>query len=135
MAGAGKSVLAAESLRDFDLMMNTFGNNVYWLTVGQTDTDSLLTKMQVITNYCKDDSTTYVLQLILKLQALCERFDHTILPPLSVDQATERLRRLMTDPRRKNSLLILDDVWRGEVVRAFDFGCRICKDEIFQQSY
>ena len=31
----------------------------------------------------------------------------------------------MSDPRRKNSLLILDDVWRGEVVRAFDFGCKI----------
>lgn len=31
----------------------------------------------------------------------------------------------MLDPRRKNSLLILDDVWRGEVVRAFDFGCKI----------
>lgn len=28
-------------------------------------------------------------------------------------------------PRRKNCLLILDDVWRGEVVRAFDFGCKI----------
>jgi len=31
----------------------------------------------------------------------------------------------MMDPKRKNSLLILDDVWRGEVVRAFDFGCKI----------
>lgn len=47
MAGAGKSVLAAESLRDIDLMVNIFENNVYWVTVGQTDTDSLLTKMQV----------------------------------------------------------------------------------------
>ncbi|XP_046440097.1 apoptotic protease-activating factor 1-like isoform X2 [Daphnia pulex] len=103
MAGAGKSVLAAESIRDIDLLVNTFENNVYWLTIGQTGTDTLLTKMQ----------------------ALCERLDHTVLPPLSVDQATERLRRLMTDPSRKKSLIILDDVWRGEVVRAFDFGCRI----------
>lgn len=47
MAGAGKSVLAAESMRDTDLMVSTFGNNVYWLTVGQTGTDTLLTKMQV----------------------------------------------------------------------------------------
>lgn len=31
----------------------------------------------------------------------------------------------MLDPRRKNSLLILDDAWRGEVVRAFDFGSKI----------
>jgi apoptotic protease-activating factor len=31
----------------------------------------------------------------------------------------------MMEPKRKNSLLILDDVWRGEVVRAFDFGCRV----------
>ena len=47
MAGAGKSVLAAESMRDIDLMVNTFENNVYWLTIGQTGTDTLLTKMQV----------------------------------------------------------------------------------------
>ena len=48
MAGAGKSVLAAESLRDLDIVMNTFDNNIYWLTVGQTGTDTLLTKMQVL---------------------------------------------------------------------------------------
>lgn len=59
------------------------------------------------------------------VQALCERLDSTVQPPLSIDQATERLRRLMMDPRRKNSLIILDDVWRGEVVRAFDFGSKI----------
>lgn len=103
MAGAGKSVLAAESVRNADLIVNTFDNNIFWLTLGQTDKDTLLTKMQ----------------------ALCERLDHTLTPPLSVDQATERLRRLMLEPKRKNSLIILDDVWRGEVVRAFDFGCRI----------
>ena len=103
MAGTGKSVLAAESVRDVELMISTFDSNIYWLTIGQTDRDTLLTKMQ----------------------ALCERLDHSGVPPLSVDQASERLRRLMSDPRRKNSLLILDDVWRGEVVRAFDFGCKI----------
>ncbi len=47
MAGAEKSVLAAESMRDTDLMVNTFKNNVYWLTIGQTGTDNLLTKMHV----------------------------------------------------------------------------------------
>ncbi len=103
MAGTGKSVLAAEAVRDVDLMVNTFNSNIYWLTIGQTDKDTLLTRMQ----------------------ALCERLDYTGVPPLSVDQASERLRRLMSDPRRKNSLLILDDVWRGEVVRAFDLGCKV----------
>ncbi len=47
MAGAGKSVLAAETLRDMDIVKNIFDSNVYWLTVGQTGTDTLLTKMQV----------------------------------------------------------------------------------------
>ena len=47
MAGAGKSVLAAEALRDVDLM-NSFKNNVFWLTIGQTGADALLTKMQVL---------------------------------------------------------------------------------------
>ena len=48
MAGTGKSVLAAESVRNIDMMINTFDNNVYWLTIGQIDKDGLLTKMQVI---------------------------------------------------------------------------------------
>jgi len=103
MAGAGKSVLASESVRNVDIMINTFENNIFWLTIGQTDKDTLLTKMQ----------------------ALCERLDTTVQPPLSIDQATERLRRLMMDSRRKNNLIILDDVWRGEVVRAFDIGSKI----------
>lgn len=50
MAGAGKSVLAAETVRCVDLTTITFDNNVFWLTIGQTDKDTLLTKMQVI-NY------------------------------------------------------------------------------------
>ena len=41
MAGAGKSVLAAESVRNLDLMVNTLGSYVFWLTIGKTD------KMQV----------------------------------------------------------------------------------------
>ena len=55
MAGTGKSVLAAESVRDVELMISTFDSNIYWLTIGQTDRDTLLTKMQ----------------------ALCERLDPT----------------------------------------------------------
>lgn len=47
MAGAGKSVLAAETVRNVELTSGVFENNVYWLTIGQTDKDSLLTKMQV----------------------------------------------------------------------------------------
>lgn len=47
MAGAGKSVLASESVRNVDIMINTFENNIFWLTIGQTDKDTLLTKMQV----------------------------------------------------------------------------------------
>ena len=41
MARAGKSVLAAESVRNLDLMVNTLGSYVFWLTIGKTD------KMQV----------------------------------------------------------------------------------------
>lgn len=47
MAGSGKSVLAAESVRSVELSTAVFDNNIYWLTVGQTDKDTLLTKMQV----------------------------------------------------------------------------------------
>ena len=51
MAGAGKSVLASESIRDVDMMINTFENNIFWLTIGQTNKDTLLIKMQVLFIY------------------------------------------------------------------------------------
>lgn len=47
MAGAGKSVLATQAVRDSDLLRDYFECNVHWLTIGRTDKDSLLTKMQV----------------------------------------------------------------------------------------
>ena len=47
MAGSGKSVLASESVRSIEIMINSFENNIFWLTIGQTDKDILLTKMQV----------------------------------------------------------------------------------------
>lgn len=47
MAGAGKSVLAAQVVRDPELLKDHFECSIHWLTIGRTDKDSLLTKMQV----------------------------------------------------------------------------------------
>lgn len=55
MAGSGKTVLAAEAIRNADLLRSTFPGGVHWLTVGQMNDQSgdldnakLLNKLQTI---------------------------------------------------------------------------------------
>lgn len=55
MAGFGKTVLAAEAIRDRELLQSTFPAGVHWLTVGQMtdpngdiDNAKLLNKLQTI---------------------------------------------------------------------------------------
>ncbi|KAG9345687.1 hypothetical protein JZ751_008831, partial [Albula glossodonta] len=108
MAGSGKSVLAAEAVRDDALIKECFPGGVHWLSVGQVDKPDLL----------------------VKIQSLCFRLeqDHDSesnkRPPSSIEEAKERLRFLMLR-RYPRSLLILDDIWDSTVLRAFDIQCRI----------
>nr|XP_057934285.1 apoptotic protease-activating factor 1 isoform X1 [Doryrhamphus excisus] len=108
MAGSGKSVLAAEAVRDQRLIEESFPGGVHWLSIGQLDKADLL----------------------VKIQALCFRLEQSLdsqvlhRPPTSLDEAKERLRFLMLR-RYPRSLLILDDIWDGTVLKAFDIHCRI----------
>ncbi|KAM4523763.1 apoptotic protease-activating factor 1 [Fundulus diaphanus] len=108
MAGSGKSVLAAEAVRDHSLIEECFPNGVHWLSIGQLDKPDLL----------------------VKIQSLCFRLEQSLdspshqRPATSLDEAKERLRFLMLR-RYPRSLLILDDVWESSVLKVFDIHCRI----------
>ncbi|XP_073412985.1 apoptotic protease-activating factor 1 isoform X1 [Dendrobates tinctorius] len=106
MAGCGKSVLAAEALRDHSILKDCFPGGVHWLSVGKQDKAGLL----------------------MKLQNLCTRLDqdckYSQRPPLNIEEARDRLRKLImrSYPR---CLLILDDIWDSWVLKAFDIQCRV----------
>ncbi|XP_040200273.1 apoptotic protease-activating factor 1 [Rana temporaria] len=106
MAGCGKSVLAAEALRDHQILNDCFPGGVHWVSIGKQDKAGLL----------------------MKLQNLCTRLDqdckYSQRPPLNIEEARDRLRLLLNRlfPR---SLLILDDVWDPWVLKAFDVQGRV----------
>ncbi|CAH2277404.1 apoptotic protease-activating factor 1 isoform X1 [Pelobates cultripes] len=106
MAGCGKSVLAAEALREHRILEGCFPGGVHWISIGKQDKAGLL----------------------MKLQNLCIRLDQELKysqrPPLNIEEARDRLRVLVMKvyPR---SLLILDDVWDSWVLKAFDIQSRV----------
>lgn len=108
MAGSGKSVLAAEAVRDHGVIEECFPNGVHWLSIGQLEKPDLL----------------------VKIQSLCFRLEQSLdaqshhRPPSSLDEAKERLRFLMLR-RYPRSLLILDDIWDSSVLKVFDIHCRV----------
>ncbi|KAF6117361.1 apoptotic peptidase activating factor 1 [Phyllostomus discolor] len=106
MAGCGKSVLAAEAVRDHVFLQDCFPGGVHWVSVGKQDKSGLL----------------------MKLQNLCTRLDQdesfSQRLPLNIEEAKDRLRILMLR-KHPRSLLILDDVWDPWVLKAFDNQCQI----------
>ncbi|XP_006875998.1 PREDICTED: apoptotic protease-activating factor 1 isoform X4 [Chrysochloris asiatica] len=106
MAGCGKSVLAAEAVRDHTLLEDCFPGGVHWVSVGKQDKSGLLMKLQnLCTRLSQDDSFSQRL-------------------PLNIEEAKDRLRILMLR-KHPRSLLILDDVWDPWVLKAFDNQCQI----------
>uniref|UniRef100_A0A4W3IY60 Apoptotic protease-activating factor 1 n=1 Tax=Callorhinchus milii TaxID=7868 RepID=A0A4W3IY60_CALMI len=106
MAGSGKSVLAAEALRNHSVIDDCFPGGVHWVSIGKQDRVGLL----------------------VKLQNLCSRLDQESQiypnPPLNMDEARDRLRFLMAR-KHPRSLLILDDVWESWVLKCFDIHSRV----------
>ncbi|XP_073069764.1 apoptotic protease-activating factor 1 isoform X2 [Manis javanica] len=106
MAGCGKSVLAAEAVRDHFFLVGHFPRGVHWVSIGKQDKSGLL----------------------MKLQNLCSRLDQdesfSQRLPLNIEEAKDRLRILMLH-KYPRSLLILDDVWDPWVLKAFDNQCQI----------
>ncbi|XP_053438515.1 apoptotic protease-activating factor 1 isoform X2 [Nycticebus coucang] len=106
MAGCGKSVLAAEAVRDHSLLEGCFPSGVHWVSVGKQDKSGLLMKMQNLCTRLDQD------------ESFSQRLPHNI------EEAKDRLRVLMLR-KYPRSLLILDDVWDPWVLKAFDNQCQI----------
>ncbi|XP_030633054.1 apoptotic protease-activating factor 1 [Chanos chanos] len=108
MAGSGKSVLAAEAVRNENIIKECFPDGVHWFSVGQLEKADLLVRMQSLCFRLEQSQTSESSQR----------------PPNSIEEAKERLRFLILR-RYPRSLLILDDVWDSSILRAFDIQCRI----------
>jgi apoptotic protease-activating factor len=104
MAGCGKTVLAADALRNGSLLDETFPGGVVWMQVGPVDRQKLL----------------------MKMQNLCTRLDEDkhIPVPRNLEEARERLRTLFREQHPK-TLLVLDDLWSAHDARFFDIRARV----------
>ncbi|XP_041058700.1 apoptotic protease-activating factor 1 isoform X4 [Carcharodon carcharias] len=106
MAGCGKSVLAAEALRNHRVITECFPGGVHWVAVGKQDRAGILVKLQNLCSRLNQGSHTYPS------------------PPLNTEEARDRLRFLMAR-KYPRSLLVLDDVWDSWVLKCFDVQCRV----------
>ncbi|XP_078409572.1 apoptotic protease-activating factor 1 isoform X6 [Cetorhinus maximus] len=106
MAGCGKSVLAAEALRNHRVITDCFPGGVHWVAVGKQDRAGILVKLQNLCSRLNQGSHTYPS------------------PPLNTEEARDRLRFLMAR-KYPRSLLVLDDVWDSWVLKCFDVQCRV----------
>ncbi|XP_028393942.1 apoptotic protease-activating factor 1-like [Dendronephthya gigantea] len=104
MAGCGKTVLAADALRDALLLDTIFPGGVVWAEVGRVDRQRLL----------------------MKMQNLCMRLDkdkHSP-KPQNLEEARERLRSLFSE-QHPRALLVLDNLWSAHDARLFDIRARV----------
>lgn len=106
MAGCGKSVLAAEALRNHRVISECFPGGVHWVAVGKQDRAGILVILQNLCSRFNQGSQTY------------------LNPPLNIEEARDRLRFFMAR-KYPRSLLILDDVWDNWVLKCFDVQCRV----------
>ncbi|CAL1286729.1 unnamed protein product [Larinioides sclopetarius] len=101
--GSGKSVLAAEAVRNNDIIENYFPSGVFWLSIGSIKGE------EAIKNKFK------------KLFNLMEmKYE------IHQDDRAKNLTLLLKKKiGRAKMLLILDDVFTADVINAFDIGCPI----------
>lgn len=95
-------------------MVNVLQGAVYWVSVGDVNSES------------SGDLLSHMIDLMGKLshhsEVESDRWDQT---SISINGATERLRRYFTSDSLREGLLILDDVSSLEIIEAFDVGCKI----------
>lgn len=113
MSGTGKSVLAAEAIRDNDLINSYFNEGVFWVKLGNLpDSNSLEIKM------------VKLYQKILESKKDIPP-ENKIIPKFeSLKDLTYNLTKNIT----RNMLIILDDLWdqvEFHTIGLFDIGCPI----------
>lgn len=107
MAGFGKTILAAEAIRDANLLREVFPGGVHWLPVGQ-----MVTK----------DGNIDQAKLLTRVQNLIVRLDDSVTRPPNLEAATNTLQRILSE-QYPRCLLVLDDIWSPEVAQAFSVRC------------
>ncbi|KFM60978.1 Apoptotic protease-activating factor 1, partial [Stegodyphus mimosarum] len=105
MPGTGKSVLAAEAIRDNDIVENYFPGGVYWLQIGNLNND--------------DNALWLKMKKLFTLLGI----EKELCPSESLSELTELFKKEIIE--KNTLLLILDDVWSDTVIKAFDIGCPI----------
>lgn len=107
MAGFGKTILAAEAVREVSFLREVFPGGVHWLSVGQ-----MVTK----------DGDIDQAKLLTRLQNLIVRLDDEVARPPNLEAATNTLQKILSD-KYPRCLLVLDDIWSPEVALAFSVRC------------
>lgn len=102
MPGNGKSYLAAAALRSPEMWKVCFSDGIYWLDIGKPGKEKLLIKMGSLLHMVDD-----------KLG------DSTLKTPSEIELTITQLAKAVAH-QHPNSVLVLDDVWDTEVIKAFD---------------
>ncbi|XP_042911801.1 apoptotic protease-activating factor 1 isoform X2 [Parasteatoda tepidariorum] len=109
--GSGKTVLAADALRNLKLLENEFPDGIFWIQVGYLDSEEEV-KLKVKKMYKFLDAYPHIKQN-----------DSYGNEHLAHESLLEDLRRKISKLPR--ILLILDDVRCSRIIRALDVGCPI----------
>ena len=107
MAGCGKSILAAEALRDSKLLKEVFPGGVFWVDVGvgtAGDVDKAV--------------------LLMKMQNLILRLDKSRYQPKNLEAAQSYLQTVISE-QHPRCLLVLDNLWSADVAKYFSVRCRV----------
>lgn len=107
MAGCGKSVLAAETLRDSSLLKEVFPGGVFWVDMGEGTTSRF------------DEAL-----LLMKMQNLILRLDKSRYQPRNLEAAQSYLQRVILE-QHPRCLLVLDNLWSADVAKYFSVRCRV----------
>ena len=107
MMGCGKSVLAAEALRDGSLLKEVFPGGVFWVNMSECTTSYF-------------DSA----ELLRKMQLLLLRLNNPQYHPTNPVEAQIYLRKVISE-QYPRCLLVLDNLWSADIAKHFSVGCRV----------
>lgn len=107
VAGCGKSVLAAEALRDSSLLKEVFPGGVFWVDMGEGTTSHV------------DEAV-----LLMKMQNLILRLDKSRYQPNNLEAAQSHLQKVISE-QHPRCLLVLDNLWSADFAKYFSVRCRV----------
>lgn len=131
MSGTGKSVLAAEAVRDNELINRHFYDGVFWMTLGSlNDENALGIKMeklhQKILDASKDVESERKKVLVREKERSRDFLEGKYnLAEENLNDLTQNLKQLVVN---KKILLVFDDLWENpsfNIVEKLNIGCTV----------